>query len=141
MIDVTLYVLPASPPCAEVERQLRTLAAQYPHRLTIRDLSQDAARQKELGPEVPVVEVAGRRVTAPLTPEALASALAVAQAIDQSTLDEQEGTLAGDNTLLVLFADEPRLERWLRRFRAIQGLPAPDRGVVAARPITPEVAR
>lgn len=66
---------------------------------------------------------------------------AVAQAIDQSTLDEQEGTLAGDNTLLVLFADEPRLERWLRRFRAIQGLPAPDRGVVAARPITPEVAR
>lgn len=65
---------------------------------------------------------------------------AIAQAIDQSTLDEQVGTLAGDNTLLVLFADEPRLERWLRRFRAIQGLPAPSR-VATARPSTPEVAR
>lgn len=65
---------------------------------------------------------------------------AIAQAIDQSTLDEQVGTLAGDNTLLVLFADEPRLERWLRRFRAIQGLPAPERDATA-RPSTPEVAR
>jgi len=50
------------------------------------------------------------------------SASAIAQAIDQSTLVEQEGTLAGDNTVLVLFADEPRLERWLVRFRAFQGL-------------------
>jgi transcriptional regulator of arginine metabolism len=47
------------------------------------------------------------------------TASSVAQAIDQSTLTEQEGTLAGDNTLLVLFADEARLERWLARFRAI----------------------
>lgn len=43
----------------------------------------------------------------------------IAQAIDESTLQEQEGTLAGDNTLLVLFADESRLERWLARFRSI----------------------
>jgi Arginine repressor, C-terminal domain. len=43
----------------------------------------------------------------------------IAQAIDESTLQEQEGTLAGDNTLLVLFADEARLERWLERFQAI----------------------
>jgi len=42
-----------------------------------------------------------------------------AQAIDESTLQEQEGTLAGDNTLLVLFADEARLERWRARFEAI----------------------
>ena len=52
------------------------------------------------------------------------TASVVAQAIDESTLHEQEGTLAGDNTLLVLFADEPRLERWLDRFRALQGSPA-----------------
>jgi transcriptional regulator of arginine metabolism len=51
------------------------------------------------------------------------TASAVAQAIDESSLAEQEGTLAGDNTLLVLFADEARLERWLERFRALQGLP------------------
>ena len=49
------------------------------------------------------------------------TASVVAQAIDESTLREQEGTLAGDNTLLVLFADERRLERWQERFRAIQG--------------------
>ena len=48
------------------------------------------------------------------------TASVVAQAIDESTLQEQEGTLAGDNTLLVLFADAPRLERWLERFGAIQ---------------------
>jgi transcriptional regulator of arginine metabolism len=45
---------------------------------------------------------------------------AIAQAIDESALDEQEGTLAGDNTLLVLFADDARLEGWLERFEAIQ---------------------
>ena len=44
----------------------------------------------------------------------------IAQAIDESSLREQEGTLAGDNTLLVLFADDSRLERWLIRFQAIQ---------------------
>lgn len=49
----------------------------------------------------------------------------IAQAIDESTLQEQEGTLAGDNTILVLFADEPRLERWLERFRAIAADPLP----------------
>jgi transcriptional regulator of arginine metabolism len=51
------------------------------------------------------------------------TANAIAQAIDESTLRDQEGTLAGDNTLLVLFADEARLERWLERFRRLQGLP------------------
>jgi transcriptional regulator of arginine metabolism len=48
------------------------------------------------------------------------TASVVAQAIDESSLREQEGTLAGDNTLLVLFADVVRLEQWLERFRAIQ---------------------
>jgi transcriptional regulator of arginine metabolism len=44
---------------------------------------------------------------------------ALGQAIDESSLDDQEGTLAGDDTLLVLFADERRLERWLDRFAAL----------------------
>ncbi len=48
------------------------------------------------------------------------TASVVAQAIDESSLREQEGTLAGDNTLLVLFADASRLERWLERFQALQ---------------------
>jgi transcriptional regulator of arginine metabolism len=54
------------------------------------------------------------------------TASSIAQAIDQSTLTDQEGTLAGDNTLLVLFADVARLERWLARFQALG--PAPDAG-------------
>lgn len=51
----------------------------------------------------------------------------IGQAIDESTLLQQVGTLAGDNTLLVLFADEPSLLRWLDRFEAIQAsvIPAP----------------
>ena len=48
------------------------------------------------------------------------TASVIAQAIDESSLRDQEGTLAGDNTLLVLFADEARLERWIERFNVIQ---------------------
>jgi transcriptional regulator of arginine metabolism len=48
------------------------------------------------------------------------TASVIAQAIDESSLTEQEGTLAGDNTLLVLFADEPRLLAWRDRFDAIR---------------------
>jgi transcriptional regulator of arginine metabolism len=53
------------------------------------------------------------------------TASVIAQAIDDSTLHDQEGTLAGDNTLLVLFADEVRLERWLERFGGLRSEPAP----------------
>jgi transcriptional regulator of arginine metabolism len=52
------------------------------------------------------------------------TASVIAQAIDDSTLQEQEGTLAGDNTLLVLFATEARLERWLERFDELRSEPA-----------------
>jgi transcriptional regulator of arginine metabolism len=48
------------------------------------------------------------------------TASVIAQAIDESTLSDQEGTLAGDNTLLVLFADETRLEHWLERFLRVR---------------------
>ncbi len=48
------------------------------------------------------------------------TASVIAQAIDESTLTEQVGTVAGDNTLLVLFADDAALERWLARFTELQ---------------------
>jgi transcriptional regulator of arginine metabolism len=51
-------------------------------------------------------------------------ASALAQAIDESNLDEQEGTLAGDNTVLVLFRDEERLLRWQAHLERIRGHPA-----------------
>ena len=44
----------------------------------------------------------------------------IAQAIDESTLTEQVGTVAGDNTLIVLFPDEHALLRCRDRFHAIQ---------------------
>ena len=51
------------------------------------------------------------------------TASVIAQAIDDSSLEEI-GTLAGDNTLLVLFADEAQLLRWQERFAAITAHPA-----------------
>lgn len=47
------------------------------------------------------------------------SASAVAQAIDESGWSEPVGTLAGDNTVLVLFADEGSLERWRALFEPL----------------------
>ena len=52
------------------------------------------------------------------------TASVIAQAIDESTLHEQEGTLAGDNTLLVLFADERAPRALARPLQAI-ARPAP----------------
>lgn len=46
----------------------------------------------------------------------------IAEAIDRSGLDEQVGTLAGDNTVLVLFPDEARLERWQHRLLELQAM-------------------
>jgi transcriptional regulator of arginine metabolism len=70
------------------------------------------------------------------------TANAIAQAIDESSLTDQEGTLAGDNTLLVLFSDAEHLERWQDRFREIQSLPVPAGGGAPAGVSTrPEVQR
>lgn len=54
-----------------------------------------------------------------ITSAGMASALS--QAIDESTFQYQEGTLAGENTVLVLFADEGRLERWRATFESLRG--------------------
>ncbi len=53
-----------------------------------------------------------------ITSPGMASALS--QAIDESTFQDQEGTLAGENTVLVLFADEERLDRWRSTFVRLQ---------------------
>jgi len=43
----------------------------------------------------------------------------IAQAIEESTLEGFVGTVAGDNTLIVLFPDERSLRAWLARFDAL----------------------
>lgn len=50
------------------------------------------------------------------------SASIIGEAIDRSGLDGLEGTIAGDNTVLVLFADARRLERWRDRLEEIREL-------------------
>lgn len=47
------------------------------------------------------------------------SASILAEAIDRSPLEGPEGTVAGDNTVLVLFADARRLQRWRDQLEAI----------------------
>ncbi len=47
------------------------------------------------------------------------AASVIAQALDEVPLGDEVGTLAGDNTLLVLFATDADLERWRTRFEAI----------------------
>lgn len=61
------------------------------------------------------------------------TASVIAQAIDESTLSEQIGTVAGDNTLLVLFADEAALRRWRIRFTELQSLVATGAGTEGSR--------
>jgi transcriptional regulator of arginine metabolism len=76
------------------------------------------ARLRRLLEDIPVrVARSGLSVVLLATP---GSAGAIAQAIDQSSLQDQVGTLAGDNTLLVLFETEAALERWLARFGSYQ---------------------
>ncbi|HEX7431843.1 MAG TPA: hypothetical protein VF293_06600 [Candidatus Limnocylindrales bacterium] len=82
------------------------------------------ARLERLLEDIPVqIRLSGLSIVLLATP---GSAGAIAQAIDQSSLTEQIGTLAGDNTLLVLFESEAALERWLVRFQSFQptGLPS-----------------
>ena len=90
------------------------------------------ARLRRLLEDIPVrIGRSGLSLVLMATP---GSAGAIAQAIDQSSLTEQIGTLAGDNTLLVLFGDEGSLERWLVRFKTFQ--PADAEGLPPVLPYT-----
>jgi transcriptional regulator of arginine metabolism len=90
------------------------------------------ARLRRLLEDIPVrIGRSGLSLVLLATP---GSAGAIAQAIDQSSLDDQVGTLAGDNTLLVLFGDEAALERWLAQFQTFQ--PADAAGLPPVLPYT-----
>jgi transcriptional regulator of arginine metabolism len=88
------------------------------------------ARLRRLLEDIPVrIGRSGLSLVLLATP---GSAGAIAQAIDQSSLSDQVGTLAGDNTLLVLFETEAALERWLVRFSTFQ--PSDESAVPSGRP-------
>ena len=92
-----------------------------PEALAARDPAPAATRSDErlrrILADIPVT--VGRSGLILLVTGSPGTASVIAQAIDESSLTEQEGTLAGDNTLLVLFADEDRLARWRTRFDEI----------------------
>jgi transcriptional regulator of arginine metabolism len=93
-----------------------------PEALAARDPGQAGAsrsdeRLRRILADIPVT--VGRSGLILLVTGSPGTASVIAQAIDESSLTEQEGTLAGDNTLLVLFADEDRLARWRTRFDEI----------------------
>jgi transcriptional regulator of arginine metabolism len=87
-------------------------------------------RLRRILAEVPVT--VGRSGLILVLTGAPGTASVIGQAIDASTLQDQEGTVAGDNTLIVLFGDDARLERWLARFREIQSLPSPTQPTAAS---------
>jgi transcriptional regulator of arginine metabolism len=90
------------------------------------------ARLRRLLEDIPVrIGRSGLSLVLLATP---GSAGAIAQAIDQSSLNDQVGTLAGDNTLLVLFESEAALGRWLVRFQSFQ--PAGAAALPAVLPFT-----
>lgn len=79
--------------------------------------SDDAMLQRVLR-DVPIeVRRSGLIVILVSTP---GTASIIAEAIDRSSLVGPEGTLAGDNTVLVLFADAGTLERWRDRLAELQ---------------------
>ena len=98
-----VYVLP--------ETLAATIAAADPARRT-------DERLRRILADIPVT--VGRSGLILLITGSPGTASVIAQAIDESSLREQEGTLAGDNTLLVLFADEARLAAWRERFDDIR---------------------
>ncbi|HXI80848.1 MAG TPA: arginine repressor [Verrucomicrobiae bacterium] len=75
-------------------------------------------RLRRILADIPVT--VGRSALILLVTGSPGTASVIAQAIDESSLVDQEGTLAGDNTVLVLFADETRLLRWQARFDDIR---------------------
>lgn len=79
----------------------------------------DATLQRLLG-DLPITVRRSGLTLLLITRPGMASALS--QAIDDSTFQIQEGTLAGENTVLVLFADEPALERWRQTFERMRTL-------------------
>lgn len=93
-----------------------------PSDLTAAPPPDDAMLRRVLG-DVPVeIRRSGLILLLISTP---GTASIIAEAIDRSAFRDQVGTLAGDNTVLVLFGDEPGLERWQRRLLELQSTVSP----------------
>jgi glutaredoxin len=66
-MKLTLYSKPDCHLCEDTERELRQLQARYPHELEVVDITSDAILLERYGERIPVVQLCGREVAAPLT--------------------------------------------------------------------------
>lgn len=78
MINVTLYTKEDCPLCMEAKALLAALQPRYPHRLSEVDITADPAIYERYRYRIPVFDVAGREVAAPICSADLAAALRAA---------------------------------------------------------------
>lgn len=76
---MTLYTRTECGLCDEVMAELERLAARYPLRLSIVDIGQDAELEDRFGEVIPVVDVAGTLLYAPIDPWTLRSEISRAR--------------------------------------------------------------
>ena len=77
-LEVTLYARPGCHMCEQAEAELARFRRQYPHTLTIIDISTDANLGARYGELIPVLVVQQREYAAPLWPETIERALRTA---------------------------------------------------------------
>lgn len=78
MINVTLYTKEDCTLCTAAKALLATLQPRYPHRLREVDITADPVVFARYRYRIPVFDIAGREVAAPITSDALAAALSAA---------------------------------------------------------------
>jgi glutaredoxin len=77
-IEVVLYTKEPCPLCDEAKRELESLAADHPYRLTEIDITSDPALFALYRYTIPVLHIGEREVAAPITRDKLRAALAAA---------------------------------------------------------------
>jgi uncharacterized membrane protein len=78
MIRVTLYSRPDCHLCEQVEAELASLQKEFPHQLTVVNIENSPALQRQFGPDIPVVEIGPLTLKAPISRSELIRALASA---------------------------------------------------------------
>ena len=78
MINVTLYTKEDCPLCTAAKALLAALQPRYPHRLSEVDITADPVVYARYRFRIPVFDIAGREVAAPITSDDLVAALRAA---------------------------------------------------------------
>jgi thiol-disulfide isomerase/thioredoxin len=79
-IAVTFYTRPGCHLCDDVADQLEALAARWPLKIAAQNILDDLELHRRFWDKIPVVEVGGETLQAPIAPARLAAAVARAGA-------------------------------------------------------------